>query len=152
MSLTQISEALSLNASTCHHIVKTLVTRHYVRPGTARGRYMLGSQLVVLADAVNVKAELPGRAKAVLDALNEVTEEAVHLAVYEAGEMVTLVKREAKHALRIDNGSIGKSQALHATATGKILLSEMPADQVREILRDMGCGASRQIPAPTRMH
>jgi len=138
VTLATISEALSLNASTCHHIIKTLMARHYVRPGTARGRYMLGSQLVVLADAVNVKAELPGRAKAVLDALNQITEEAVHLAVLEGGEMITLVKREARHALRVDSGSIGKSRAMHATATGKILLSELPETEIRRITSEHG--------------
>ncbi|WP_375691780.1 IclR family transcriptional regulator [Pseudooceanicola sp. LIPI14-2-Ac024] len=133
VTLAQISEELSLNASTCHHIIKTLMARNYVRPGTARGRYMLGSQLVVLADSVNMKAELPGRAKVVLEALNQLTEEAVHLAVLEADEMITLVKREARHALRVDSASIGKSHALHATATGKILLSGLSEDEVRRL-------------------
>lgn len=138
VTLSRICDELSLNASTCHHIIKTLMARQYVRPGTARGRYMLGSQLVVLADAVNVKADLPGRAKPVLDALNEVTEEAVHLAVFEGGEMMTLVKREARHALRVDSGSIGKSRAMHATATGKILLSELSEDEIRKVAINHG--------------
>lgn len=134
VTLSEIAERVDLNVSTCHHLVRTLMARNYVRAGTARGRYMLGAQLVVLADAVNIKAELPGRAKPVLDALNRSTEEAVHLAVYEGGEMITLIKREARHALRVDNGSIGKSRALHATATGKILLSGMTEAQVREVV------------------
>ena len=133
VSLTQISAALGLNNSTCHHIIKTLVNRNYVRPGTARGLYMLGSQIVLLADAVNIKAELPDRARPVLDALNQVTEEAVHLAVLHGDEMITLVKREALHALRVDSGSIGKSTALHATATGKALLAGLDDDEVRRI-------------------
>ena len=133
VSLTQISAALGLNNSTCHHIIKTLVNRNYVRLGTARGLYMLGSQIVLLADAVNIKAELPGRARPVLDALNQVTEEAVHLAVLHGDEMITLVKREALHALRVDSGSIGKSTALHATATGKALLAGLDDDEVRRV-------------------
>ena len=134
VSLTQISEALGLNVSTCHHIIKTLIARNYVRPGTVRGLYMLGSQVVLLADAVDIKAELPGRAQPVLDALNRATEEAVHLAVLQGNEMITLVKREALHALRIDSGSIGKSTALHATATGKVLLSGLNDKEVRRIM------------------
>ncbi|MBT9386828.1 IclR family transcriptional regulator [Pseudooceanicola sp. CBS1P-1] len=133
VTLAEISEAMELNPSTCHHIIKTLMARNYVRPGTGRGRYMLGSQIVILAEAVNVKTELPGRAKAVLEALNQATEEAVHLAVLEGDEMITLMKRKALHALRVDGGTIGKSHALHATATGKILLSGMPDAEVRRL-------------------
>jgi len=135
VSLSEISDALGLNPSTCHHIVRTLVARNYVRPGTARGRYMLGSQIVLIADSVNIKAELPGRAKPVIDALNLATEEAVHLAVLQGDEMITLVKREARHALRVDSGSIGKSTALHATATGKMLLAGLDEVEVRRILK-----------------
>lgn len=138
VTLSQICEEMALNTSTCHHILKTLMARNYVRPGTARGRYMLGSQLVMLAEAVNVKAELPGRARPILADLNQVTEEAVHLAVFEHDEMITLVKREALHALRVDSASIGKSHALHATATGKILLSGMSDDEVRRITKTHG--------------
>ena len=134
VTLSHICEETGLNASTCHHIIKTLMARRYVRQGTGRGRYMLGSQLVVLAEAVNMKAELPGRARPILEALNRVTEEAVHLAVLEGDEMITLVKREARHALRVDSGSIGKSRAMHATATGKILLSGLEEDEVRRLV------------------
>ncbi|MEI4473853.1 IclR family transcriptional regulator [Frigidibacter sp. MR17.24] len=133
VTLSEISDELSLNASTCHHLIKTLMARNYIRPGTARGRYMLGSQLVLLADAVNVKAELPGRARPVLEELNRVTEEAVHLAVFDRDEMITLIKRQARHALRVDGGSLGKSRAMHATATGKVLLSGMGDEEVRRI-------------------
>lgn len=134
VTLTEISEALELSASTCHHIIRTLAARNYVRPGTGRGRYMLGSQIVLLAEAVNIKAELPGRAKPVIDALNRATEEAVHLAVLQGDEMITLVKRDALHALRVDSGSIGKSTALHATATGKALLAGLDDDEIRRIV------------------
>ena len=133
VSLTQISLALGLNTSTCHHIIKTLVGRNFIRPGTGRGLYMLGSQVVLLADSVNIKEDLPVRARPVLDALNHATEEAVHLAVLHGDEMITLVKREALHALRVDSGSIGKSTALHATATGKALLAGLGDADVRRI-------------------
>jgi IclR family acetate operon transcriptional repressor len=33
VSLASISEALGLNVSTCHHLIKTLVARNYIRPG-----------------------------------------------------------------------------------------------------------------------
>jgi IclR family acetate operon transcriptional repressor len=134
MSLAEISDGLGLNNSTCHHLIKTLMSRNYLRPGTARGRYILGSQVVLVAEAVNIKAELPLRARPILERLNQLTEETVHLAVLHGDEMITLVKKDALHALRVDSGSIGKSTALYATATGKVLLAGLDDDHIRRLL------------------
>lgn len=137
-SLSDICDVTGLNTSTCHHIIKTLVARNYLRAGTGRGLYMMGSQVVLLSDAVNIKAELPGRAKPVLEALNQATQEAVHLAVLHNDEMITLAKRDALHALKIDSGGLGKSTAHHATATGKILLAGRSDDEARRIVGRYG--------------
>lgn len=103
-------------------------------PVWPRGHYKLGSQVILLADAVDIREDLLVRAQPVLDALNTSLEETVHLAVLQGDEMITLMKREALHALRIDSGSIGKSTALHATATGKILLAGLDDGEVRRIM------------------
>lgn len=138
VSLTDISNGVGLNPSTCHHILKTLMARLYVRAGDSRGDYLLGNRVALLADSVNFQDDLLTRAKPVVDVLNRETEEAVHMAVLQGDEMVTVKKREALHALRIDSGSEGKSRALHATATGKALLIGMTDSDVRRLCERNG--------------
>ncbi len=58
----------------------------------------------------------------------------MHLAVLQADNIVTLVKREARHAVRVDSGMIGRSDAPHATATGKAMIAWLPEDQIRRML------------------
>jgi IclR family acetate operon transcriptional repressor len=130
-----------LNVSTCHHILATLISRNYVVQGSSRGTYALGPQILTLSSAVNWQSNLPRRAEPFLDHLNRVTGEAVHLAALQGGDLVTLVKREALHALRVDVGSIGKSAACHATATGKSILAWLPEEEVMRILTNQGLRA-----------
>ncbi len=141
ISLNDICARARLNVSTGHHLVKTLVSRNYVAPGSGRGTYSLGSQVLTLAGAVNWQSNLSGRAQPLLDHLNATTGEAVHLAVLEGVDLVTLIKREARHALRVDAGSIGKTGACHATATGKAILAWLPEDEALKVLEARGMRA-----------
>ena len=74
------------------------------------------------------------RAQVHIDRINQVTGETVHLAVLQADNIVTLVKREARHAVRVDSGMVGRSDAPHATATGKAMIAWLPEDQIRRML------------------
>lgn len=141
LSLAGICEEAGLNISTCHHLLKTLAARNYVATGASRGSYALGSQVLALAASVNLQADLPRRARPFIDELNQKTGEAVHLAVLQNDELVTLMKRDALHALRVDAGTTGKSRACHATATGKAILAWLPEADTRRILDIQGMKA-----------
>ena len=58
----------------------------------------------------------------------------MHLAVLQGDAMMTLAKREARHAVRVDTGTLGKTDAPHATATGKAMLAWLPEDEMRRML------------------
>ena len=58
----------------------------------------------------------------------------MHLAALQGDAMVTLAVREARHAVRVDTGNIGKIEAPHATAIGKAMLAWLPEDEMRRIL------------------
>jgi IclR family acetate operon transcriptional repressor len=66
--------------------------------------------------------------------LAEATGEAVHLATMQGCELVTLLKVASTQAVRVDTGAVGKSQAAHATATGKALIAWWPAQQLEALL------------------
>jgi IclR family acetate operon transcriptional repressor len=45
-----------------------------------------------------------------------------------------LAVREARHAVRVDTGRIGKIEGPHATSIGKAILAWLPEDEMRRIL------------------
>jgi IclR family acetate operon transcriptional repressor len=58
----------------------------------------------------------------------------VHLAALQGDAVITLAVREARHAVRVDAGRIGKMEAPHATSLGKAILAWLPEDEMRRIL------------------
>jgi IclR family acetate operon transcriptional repressor len=133
-SLTDLSRRTHLNVSTCHHLLSTLVNWGYVAKVPGRRSYALGARVLYLGHACLRQVDLPRRAQAYIDRINQSTGESVHLAVLQADTIITLVKREARHAVRVDSGMLGRSDAPHATATGKAMIAWLPEDQIRRML------------------
>lgn len=136
-SLTDLSRRTRLNVSTCHHLLSTLVNWGYVAKVPGRRSYALGARVLYLGNACLRQVDLPRRAQSYIDRINVVTGETVHLAVLQADNIVTLVKREARHAVRVDTGMVGRSDAPHATATGKAMIAWLPEDQIRRMVPDL---------------
>src|SRR5262245_37788158 len=118
-TLTQLSHRTQLNISTCHHLLSTLVARGYVAKVPVRRSYALGARILYLSNACLRQVDLPARAAPFIEKINERTGETVHLAVLQGDAMMKVAKRESRHPVRVDTGQLGKTDAAHATATGK---------------------------------
>ncbi|HEV7407957.1 MAG TPA: helix-turn-helix domain-containing protein, partial [Bradyrhizobium sp.] len=129
-TLSRLASRTGLNISTCHHLLATLVQRGFVTKGLGRRGYALGARILYLSHAC-LQVDLPRRAQSALDRINQSTGETVHLAALQGDELVTVLKREARHAVRVDAGALGTSDAAHATATGKAMLAWLPEDEIR---------------------
>jgi IclR family acetate operon transcriptional repressor len=113
------------------------VQRGFVTKGLGRRGYALGARILYLSHAC-LQVDLPRRAQSALDRINQATGETVHLAALQGEEIVTVLKREARHAVRVDAGPLGASDAAHATATGKAMLAWLPEDEIRRIVTTQG--------------
>lgn len=139
-TLTELAGRTGLNISTCHHLLATLVKRGFVAKWPGRRGYALGARILQLSQAC-LQVDLPRRAEPHIDRINQATGETVHLAVRQGDHVVTLLKREARHAVRVDTGGLGASDAAHATATGKAMLAWLPEDEIRRIVAASGMTA-----------
>lgn len=131
--LTELAAGAGLNISTCHHLLATLIKWGYVAKAPGR-RYALGARGLHLGQAFLKQVDLPRRAQPFIERINDETGESVHLAVLQGDSIITLMKREGRHAVRVDTGSVGASDAAHATATGKAMLAWLPEHEIRRIL------------------
>lgn len=137
LQLTELAERTSLNVSTGHHLLATLVRWGYVARAPGR-RYALGARGLHLAQAFLKQIDLPRRAQLHIDRISADTGETVHLAVLQGDAVVTLLKREGRHAVRVDTGAVGSADAVHATALGKAMLAWLPEHEIRRILAARG--------------
>lgn len=132
-SLTDLATRTGLNISTCHHLLATLIQRGFAAKVPGRRLYALGARILYLGHAC-LQVDLPRRAQPYLEAINRATGETVHLAALQGDSVMTLAVREARHAVRVDTGAVGKLEAPHATSVGKAILAWLPEDEMRRIL------------------
>jgi IclR family acetate operon transcriptional repressor len=133
-SLSHLAARTGLNISTCHHLLATLLNWGYIAKVPGRRSYALGARTLYLGQACLKHVDLPRRAQPHIESVNAATGETVHLAVMQGDAVVTLIKCEARHAVRVDTGSIGRSDSAYATATGKAMLAWLPEDEIRRIV------------------
>lgn len=62
-------------------------------------------------------------------------DETAHLGVLIEGEVLSLLKNECSHAIRMAS-QIGKRGPVHAIALGKVLLAHLPSEERERIYRD----------------
>jgi IclR family acetate operon transcriptional repressor len=132
-TLTELATRTGLNISTCHHLLATLIQRGFAAKVSGRRLYALGSRIIALSHAC-LQVDLPRRAQPYLEAINRATGETVHLAGLQGDNVMTLAVREARHAIRVDSGKIGKVEAPHAMSVGKAMMAWLPEDEIRRIL------------------
>jgi IclR family acetate operon transcriptional repressor len=132
-TLTELATRTGLNISTCHHLLATLIKRGFAAKVPGRRLYALGARILYLGHAC-LQVDLPRRAQPYMEAINRATGETVHLAALQGDAVVTLAVREARHAVRVDTGKIGKLEAPHATSVGKAIMAWLPEDEMRRIV------------------
>jgi IclR family acetate operon transcriptional repressor len=118
-----------------------LVKWGYVGREATNRNYQLGPHIFHLSNACLRQIDLPRLAQAHLDKLNAATGEAAQLAVMQGTDLVTLLRRECRFPVRVDAGMSGKSNAAHATATGKAILAWLPETEVERIIAEKGLTA-----------
>lgn len=132
-TLTDLSVRTGLNISTCHHLLATLIQRGFAAKVPGRRLYALGARILYLGHAC-LQVDLPRRAQPFLEAINAATGETVHLAALQGDQVVTVARREARHAVRVDSGRFGKVDAPHATSLGKAILAWLPEDEMKRMV------------------
>ena len=96
-----------------------------------------GVQIVDVSHAVAPQNILEG-AFVLATVVDAFPPETVHLAVLQGDVVVTLLKREGRHAVRVDTGALGAADAAHATALGKAMLAWLPEHELRRIVAARG--------------
>jgi IclR family acetate operon transcriptional repressor len=138
-TLTELSNRTRLNISTCHHLLATLVKRNFVTKVPGRRLYALGGRILYIGHAC-LQVDLPRRAQTYMESINQVTGETVHLTALQGDVIANLSVREARHAVRVETGRLGRIPAPHAQSNGKAILAWLPDDEVRRIV---GTGLKR---------
>jgi IclR family transcriptional regulator, acetate operon repressor len=138
LALGEIAAKSKLNNSTCHHLLATLVKRGYVGRNRRTRAYFLGGRITELSNRRLKQFNLADVAAPELKQLAEATGESVHLAVMQGSALVTLTKLESRLPIRVGGDDISKTNAAHATATGKAILAWLPEPEIARVIAANG--------------
>lgn len=123
--LREISDELGMPRSSLYALLRTLISRGWVRTDGSGTMYMIGIR-ALLAGTAYLDADPYLRIlQPHLDALNEKLDETIHLGRIDGNDIVYLATRESSQYLRL-HSRVGRRLPAHATSLGKSLLAARP--------------------------
>jgi DNA-binding IclR family transcriptional regulator len=133
VSLAEASARQGLSKPTAHRLLRTLLERGLIAQDPQMKGYRPGLKLFELSSAVLRGMTLRTEALPELRELCQRTNETVHLAVLDDGEVIYIDKEETQQTIRMFS-AIGKRGPAHCTGVGKVLLAHLPAEELRAVL------------------
>jgi DNA-binding IclR family transcriptional regulator len=137
LSIAELSERLGIYPSTIHRILDTLRYWGYVEQDPDTQRYQLGLKALELGMAKLQGMELVKEVSPYLKELREQSNETVHLAILDEGEVLYLAKEESSQSIRMVS-RVGRRLPAHCTGLGKVLLAHLDEEEQEKIIKEKG--------------
>lgn len=137
LPLTHISRQAGLPPSTVHRILATLEQRGLVRQDPESGDWLIGVRAFQIGAAFLRNRKVVEVARPFMRDLMETAGETVSIAVPDGGRAVVLAQFESHSPVRTFHRP-GSSVPLHASASGKSLLSAKTEREIRKFLEKFG--------------
>ena len=137
LGLLELGERAGLKGPTAHHLIRTLVELGYAQQDSETRRYRLDGNAYALGRRGYLPSLLARVAAPAVEELRRHVDETVALAMYRDGKRHAILTLEGGQALRV-GASFGESLPMYQTATGRMLLSQLSPDQLREYVEANG--------------
>ncbi|WP_129688621.1 IclR family transcriptional regulator [Gottfriedia acidiceleris] len=121
----EIAEKLNMNASSVHHLVRTLCAEGILIQDSKK-KYRLGWKLLEWSNHVMYQQDIYSEAIPLLENLLKNYDSTVHIGMFDKGDVRFVLKVSSKHSIPVPT-FIGAKRPAYCTSTGKILLSYNPA-------------------------
>ena len=137
MSLTDLSLAVGIPTATTHRILTTLQKHDFVAFDEEHQDWSIGVEAFRTGTSFLQQSNLLEVSRPIMQALMQQTGETANLAVRQEAEVVFVGQVETQNPVRALFPS-GTRTAMHASGTGKAILSHLPEDTVRKLLTKSG--------------
>ncbi|WP_164775119.1 IclR family transcriptional regulator [Nocardioides pantholopis] len=127
--VTEIASALGVPKSNAHEIVSSLASIDLLRR-TGRSRYRLGWRIMTMASEVVEARALRQHAPEHMRRLARATHETCHLAVWDGRRLIFVARALGVDGIVQQHAEAGNMLVAHCSASGKVLLADLPWDEV----------------------
>lgn len=132
----QISEKLNLNSSSTWRLIYTLQHLGYLEQIPDSDEYMLASKMLKFARIILNNIKLRGVAKPYIEDLVADLKLNSNLTILENNKSI-LILRIPSPEIPDTHFHVGREFPLYCSSSGKILLANIPEDQLKKILQDL---------------
>ena len=132
-TLEELTRAIGLPKPTIFRILRLLVRGGLVQREVHEKRYLVGERASALALDVQMQSPRRRERRAILSRLVDAIGETCNFTMLDGTDVVYLERVETSANVRL-HMKTGSRVPLHCTASGKLLLSELPLTQVRRLL------------------
>ncbi len=147
LGVSELAAELGVHKSTASRLVATLEQHDLVEQSDPRGRVQLGVGLVRLAATTSAQLDLVQEARPVARLLAAETGETVNVTVL-GQHAAVYVDQVVAPTVTPNYNWVGRHTPLHATSNGKVLLSELPDEEVTAVVGELTAYTSRTITDP----
>jgi len=137
-----IAQALAIPRSTVYHLLAVMQERGFVVHLPEERRYGLGIAAFELSSGFSRQQPLARLGRPLVAALVDRLGESGHLAVLHGRDVLYLVEERAPRRPSLVT-DVGVRLPAHLTATGRAMLAELPAAQLRALYPDRAAFATR---------
>lgn len=131
--VTELSIALPLNKTSVFRMLSTLKRHGLVEQDPETERYKIGYKVLELSGRLLDSIDLRAEARPYLRELENLTNEVIHLVIYNRGEVVYIEKLEGNETLRM-HSKVGNRAPMHCTGVGKVILAHLPREEAQEVI------------------
>jgi DNA-binding IclR family transcriptional regulator len=128
LGVTSISRQVGIHKSTVSRFLSALRKEGFVEQNPETGKWRLGLGLLSLAGAVLDRMNLHKVALTPMRDLSAQTQETINITVLDGGECVNIGSISSPKSIQ-HVGRLGRRTPLHCTATGKVLLAFISAEE-----------------------
>lgn len=139
-TLTDLSMSLGVPTATTHRILTTLQKHGFVTFNEDRQDWSIGIEAYRTGASFMTRTNLSEASRPVMQHLMERTGETANLAIPDGAEVVFVGQVETQNPIRAFFAR-GTRTSMHASGTGKAILSSMPEERVRKLLMSSGLTA-----------
>lgn len=133
IGIIELSQKINLPKSTSHRLLKTLISNDFVYQNKENERYHVSMKLAQLSSNIIENIDLRQIVRPYIEQLSQAVNEVIHLCIRDDNSVVYIDKVESNRTLRMFS-QIGKRAMLHCTGVGKVLLSGLTDEQIKEII------------------
>lgn len=132
LTVKDMAHLTGMSEASVYRYLETLRARGFITEAKRPGAYTLGLRILELGRLIQAQSSLTRIALPIMEQLTKKTGETVVLATIRGEKGICIEKVESHHTLRV-TWQQGSTFALHAGATGKVLLAYLDDNEIDDL-------------------